>query len=92
MNASDWKGCGRRRNIVGCVCWSGTSTLGPREDIVDDENGLLKFVAEEEWEGRLARERRKDCWKTRFMALLGMPSSIHAGKEDIVSFVYFWLH
>ena len=61
MRADDerecWKGCRRRRNIVGYVCWSGTLTLGPREDIVDDGNGLLKFVAEEEWEGRLARDR-----------------------------------
>jgi len=72
MNASDWKRCGRRRNIVGCVCWSGTSTLGPREDIVDDENGLLKFVAEEEWEGRLARERREDCRKKGFKGMENM--------------------
>jgi hypothetical protein len=55
-----------------CASVGGASTLGPREDIDDDENGLFEFVAEKEWEGRLARERREDCRKKGFKGMENM--------------------
>ena len=73
-NGREWleRMCKEEENRWLCVSVGGASTLSPREDIDNNENGLFKFVAEKEWKGRLACDRWEDCRKKGFKGIENM--------------------